>query len=58
MAAPPAPVCPGSLPRPKAILVVSARWESAPLPVSAPRPSELVEDGIIGAAGGPPAVTP
>jgi 4,5-DOPA dioxygenase extradiol len=33
-----------SLPKPKAILVVSAHWESAPLSVSAPRPSELVYD--------------
>ena len=33
-----------SLPKPKAILVVSAHWESAPLSVSAARPSELVYD--------------
>ncbi len=33
-----------ALPKPKAILVVSAHWESAPLSVSAARPSELVYD--------------
>ncbi|MEI4271682.1 class III extradiol ring-cleavage dioxygenase [Klenkia sp. LSe6-5] len=33
-----------ALPRPRAILVVSAHWESAPLSVSAVRPSELVYD--------------
>jgi 4,5-DOPA dioxygenase extradiol len=33
-----------SLPKPRAILVVSAHWESAPLSVSAARPSELVYD--------------
>ncbi|MGY1722626.1 dioxygenase family protein [Blastococcus sp. SYSU DS0533] len=33
-----------SLPKPKAILVVSAHWESAPLAVSATRPSELGYD--------------
>ncbi|MEU6731061.1 class III extradiol ring-cleavage dioxygenase [Nonomuraea wenchangensis] len=33
-----------SLPKPKAILVVSAHWESAPLSVSADRPDELVYD--------------
>jgi 4,5-DOPA dioxygenase extradiol len=33
-----------ALPKPKAILVVSAHWESAPLSVSAPRPTELVYD--------------
>jgi 4,5-DOPA dioxygenase extradiol len=33
-----------ALPRPTAILVVSAHWESAPLAVSAARPSELVYD--------------
>ncbi|SFO24657.1 4,5-DOPA dioxygenase extradiol [Pseudonocardia ammonioxydans] len=33
-----------SLPRPTAILVVSAHWESAPLSVSADRPDELVYD--------------
>ncbi|WP_127502639.1 dioxygenase family protein [Actinoplanes solisilvae] len=33
-----------ALPKPTAILVVSAHWESAPLSVSAPRPSELVYD--------------
>ncbi|GID32818.1 dioxygenase family protein [Paractinoplanes brasiliensis] len=33
-----------SLPKPKAILVVSAHWESAPLSVSAARPAELVYD--------------
>lgn len=32
------------LPKPKAILVVSAHWESAPLSVSAARPDELVYD--------------
>jgi 4,5-DOPA dioxygenase extradiol len=33
-----------TLPKPKAVLVVSAHWESAPLSVSAARPSELVYD--------------
>ena len=33
-----------ALPRPRAVLVVSAHWESAPLAVSAPRPAELVYD--------------
>ena len=33
-----------TLPKPRAILVVSAHWESAPLSVSAARPSELVYD--------------
>ncbi len=33
-----------ALPRPRAILVVSAHWESAPLSLSAARPSELVYD--------------
>ena len=33
-----------ALPKPKAILVVSAHWESAPLSISATRPSELVYD--------------
>jgi 4,5-DOPA dioxygenase extradiol len=33
-----------SLPKPRAILVVSAHWESAPLSVSAARPDELVYD--------------
>src|SRR3954467_3396784 len=33
-----------ALPKPTAILVVSAHWESAPLAVSAARPSELVYD--------------
>ena len=33
-----------SLPKPKAILIVSAHWESAPLSVSATRPAELVYD--------------
>jgi 4,5-DOPA dioxygenase extradiol len=33
-----------SLPKPKAILVVSAHWESAPLSLSAAQPSELVYD--------------
>ena len=32
------------LPRPRAILIVSAHWESAPLSLSATRPSELVYD--------------
>ncbi|MCF6742756.1 dioxygenase [Blastococcus sp. KM273128] len=32
------------LPRPRAILVVSAHWESAPLSISASRPDELVYD--------------
>jgi 4,5-DOPA dioxygenase extradiol len=33
-----------ALPKPRAILVVSAHWESAPLSVSAVRPTELVYD--------------
>jgi len=33
-----------SLPKPRAILVVSAHWESAPMSVSAARPDELVYD--------------
>ena len=33
-----------NLPKPRAILVVSAHWESAPLSVSAARPDELVYD--------------
>ena len=33
-----------ALPKPRAILVVSAHWESAPLAVSADRPDELVYD--------------
>ena len=33
-----------ALPKPKAILVVSAHWESAPLSLSAHRPGELVYD--------------
>ncbi|SFC84819.1 Aromatic ring-opening dioxygenase, catalytic subunit, LigB family [Nocardioides terrae] len=33
-----------TLPKPRAILVVSAHWESAPLSISAERPSELVYD--------------
>ncbi len=33
-----------ALPKPKAILVVSAHWESAPLSISAVRPEELVYD--------------
>ncbi len=33
-----------SLPRPRAVLVVSAHWESAPLSVSADRPADLVYD--------------
>src|SRR3954452_17865088 len=32
------------LPQPKAILVVSAHWEAAPLTISATRPTELVYD--------------
>ncbi len=32
------------LPRPRAVLIVSAHWESAPLSLSATRPSELVYD--------------
>lgn len=32
------------LPRPKAILIVSAHWESAPLSISASEPAELVYD--------------
>ncbi|HEX2288678.1 MAG TPA: hypothetical protein VHH53_00405, partial [Pseudonocardiaceae bacterium] len=33
-----------ALPKPKAILIVSAHWESAPLAISASRPDELVYD--------------
>ena len=33
-----------ALPKPKAILIVSAHWESAPLALSASRPAELVYD--------------
>jgi 4,5-DOPA dioxygenase extradiol len=33
-----------SLPKPKAVLVVSAHWESAPLALSATRPADLVYD--------------
>jgi 4,5-DOPA dioxygenase extradiol len=33
-----------ALPKPKAILIVSAHWESAPLSISAVRPDELVYD--------------
>ncbi|MBC7310475.1 MAG: dioxygenase [Tetrasphaera sp.] len=33
-----------SLPRPRAVLIVSAHWESAPLALSAPRPAGLVYD--------------
>jgi 4,5-DOPA dioxygenase extradiol len=33
-----------NLPRPRAILIVSAHWEAAPLSLSATRPSELVYD--------------
>ena len=33
-----------SLPKPTAVLVVSAHWESAPLSLSAPRPAGLVYD--------------
>ncbi|MGK5683197.1 dioxygenase family protein [Actinoplanes sp. URMC 104] len=33
-----------SLPKPRAVLVVSAHWESAPLAISATRPDELVYD--------------
>ena len=32
------------LPKPKAILIVSAHWESAPLSISSTRPTELVYD--------------
>lgn len=32
------------LPKPKAILIVSAHWESAPISISSSRPSELVYD--------------
>ncbi|WP_375496920.1 dioxygenase [uncultured Jatrophihabitans sp.] len=32
------------LPKPKAILIVSAHWESAPISISATRPTELVYD--------------
>ena len=32
------------LPKPKAILIVSAHWESAPLAISASRPADLVYD--------------
>jgi 4,5-DOPA dioxygenase extradiol len=33
-----------ALPKPKAILIVSAHWESAPLSISSTQPSELVYD--------------
>jgi 4,5-DOPA dioxygenase extradiol len=33
-----------SLPKPKAILIVSAHWESAPLAISSTQPTELVYD--------------
>ncbi|HEX2075673.1 MAG TPA: class III extradiol ring-cleavage dioxygenase [Geodermatophilus sp.] len=33
-----------ALPKPKAILIVSAHWESAPLSISSTRPTELVYD--------------
>ncbi|MGZ4572163.1 MAG: dioxygenase family protein, partial [Blastococcus sp.] len=33
-----------ALPKPKAILIVSAHWESAPLAISSTRPTELVYD--------------
>ncbi|MPZ60476.1 MAG: dioxygenase [Propionibacteriales bacterium] len=33
-----------NLPKPKAILIVSAHWESAPLGISSSRPTELVYD--------------
>jgi 4,5-DOPA dioxygenase extradiol len=33
-----------ALPKPKAILIVSAHWESAPLSMSSSRPTELVYD--------------
>lgn len=33
-----------ALPRPKAIVIVSAHWESAPLSISTTRPAELVYD--------------
>jgi 4,5-DOPA dioxygenase extradiol len=33
-----------ALPRPKAVLIVSAHWESAPLMLSSTRPAELVYD--------------
>ena len=33
-----------SLPRPRAILIVSAHWESAPLSISSTQPAELVYD--------------
>ena len=33
-----------SLPKPKAILIVSAHWESAPLSISSSQPAELVYD--------------
>jgi 4,5-DOPA dioxygenase extradiol len=33
-----------ALPKPKAILIVSAHWESAPLAISSTQPSELVYD--------------
>jgi 4,5-DOPA dioxygenase extradiol len=32
------------LPRPRGILIISAHWESAPLAISAPQPTELVYD--------------
>jgi 4,5-DOPA dioxygenase extradiol len=33
-----------SLPKPRAVLIVSAHWESAPLSISSTRPTELVYD--------------
>src|SRR3954453_19437132 len=33
-----------ALPKPKAILIVSAHWESAPLAISSTQPTELVYD--------------
>ena len=33
-----------ALPKPKAVLIVSAHWESAPLSISSRQPSELVYD--------------
>ncbi|MGV9579993.1 dioxygenase family protein [Streptomyces sp. NPDC003509] len=33
-----------ALPRPRAVLIVSAHWESAPLSISSPQPRELVYD--------------
>ena len=36
------------LPKPKAILVVSAHWESAPLTLGATRPFALIKEAIVG----------